>query len=393
MTENEMTDVLLEAFAGKFGPGKRARVFFAPGRVNLIGEHTDYNGGHVFPCALTIGTYGAARRRKDRRLRLYSLNFPDSWVYETSLDRLGPGLPKGWASYPAGVIHTLREKGFAIDQGLDMAVWGDIPSGSGLSSSASLEVLTGALVRSLFGLSLTNRAMALICQESENRYNGVACGIMDQFACANGREGKALFLDTGSLSCTYVPLHLDGASLVIANTNKKHSLAQSAYNDRRQECQQALAAFQRVKNIHHLCDMSPAEFEQCKEAVADPILLRRARHAVYENARTIDALQALRAGDLKRFGQLMKESHISLSRDYQVTGPELDTLASQAWKIPGCIGSRMTGGGFGGCTVSIVENKAVSEFIDRVGRAYEKEIGKKADFYVMQAGGGPRQIK
>lgn len=391
--DRKMKEALNREFARQFGPMDGVGIYFAPGRVNLIGEHTDYNGGHVFPCALTIGTYAAARKRNDRKLRFYSMNFPDEGVYESSLDDLVPDEKYGWTNYPKGVIFTFIKRNHIIDCGMDIVIFGNIPNGSGLSSSASLEILTGFILRDLFGFGMDNIELALIGQDSENSYNGVSCGIMDQFASAMGRENQAIFLDTVDLSYEYVPLNLKGMKLVIANTNKKHKLADSAYNERRRECEKALKDLQKAVNIRQLGDLTCQEFEQYKDAISDPVCRKRAKHAVYENQRTIEAVKILKSGDIYRFGQLMKEAHISVSRDYQVTGPELDTLAEEAWKIPGCLGSRMTGGGFGGCTVSIVKDEAVEEFKERVGAAYLKKIGYPADFYILEAGGGPRIVK
>lgn len=387
----EMKAAVIKGFEEKFGPLGDGKVYFAPGRVNLIGEYTDFNGGHVFPCALTIGTYAAARKRNDRKLRFYSMNVGGG-VYESSLDELVPDGKYGWTNYPKGVIFTFGKKQFNVTSGLDMAVYGNIPNGSGLSSSASLEVLTGFILRDMFGFEMDNQILALIGQDSENNYNGMNCGIMDQFAVAMGKKDNAIFLDTSDLSFEYVPLVLNGAKLVIANTNKKHKLTDSAYNERRCECEQALEELKKVVNIEHLCDLTDEQFEEYRDAIKDPVRQKRAKHAVYENQRTIKAVEVLKAGRLEEFGELMKEAHISISRDFEVTGPELDTLAEAAWKVPGCIGSRMTGGGFGGCTVSIVKDEAVPEFTKEVGAAYREKIGYDADFYVVSVGDGPSVV-
>ena len=380
---------LIQKFQELYGAEGDIRTYFAPGRVNLIGEHTDYNGGHVFPCALTIGTYAVARKRTDRKLRFFSVNFERLGIIESSLDDLVPSRSAGWTNYPKGVMWTFGKRGMEISNGVDILLYGNIPNGSGLSSSASVEVVTGVMLRDLFGFdSLTNIDLALIGQQSENEYNGVNCGIMDQFAVAMGKKDYAIFLDTSDLSYTYAPIKLDHARIVIASSNKKRGLGDSKYNERRAECEAALAELQKVVDIKSLGDLTEEAFEQYKDAIKDETRKKRAKHAVYENQRTIQAVAALEANDIAKFGQLMNASHVSLRDDYEVTGKELDTLVEEAWKIPGVIGSRMTGAGFGGCTVSIVENDAVENFISKVGEAYKKAIGYAADFYVIDVGEG-----
>ena len=388
-----MIQQVLSCFYEKYGKEGDIRTYFAPGRVNLIGEHTDYNGGHVFPCALTIGTYMAARRRADRKLRFYSMNFERTGVVESSLDDFVMGKEGNWTQYPKGVMWAFMEKGFRFDNGFDIVIYGNIPNGSGLSSSASLEVLTGVMLRDMFSFdSISMIDLALYGQFSENRYNGVNCGIMDQFAVAMGKKDHAIFLDTADLSYTYAPLKLDGARIVIASSNKKRGLGDSKYNERRSECETALAELQKVKDIKSLGELSSAEFEEIKDAIKDPIRQKRAKHAVYENERTIKAVEALNAGDVAEFGKLMNASHVSLRDDYEVTGRELDTLVEAAWKCDGVIGSRMTGAGFGGCTVSIVKTDAVDSFIRTVGETYKKAIGYAADFYVVDIGDGAHPL-
>ena len=388
-----MKEKLLAEFSKIFGGDGQAELFFSPGRVNLIGEHTDYNGGHVFPCALTIGTYGAVRKRADRKLRLYSMNFSGTGIWETSLDELTPCPEDRWTNYPKGVLWALQEKGYEVPFGFDLLVYGNIPNGSGLSSSASLEVLIGTIAKKFYGLDmLTMEEIAKIGQYSENHYNGVNCGIMDQFAVAMGKKNHAIYLDTATLEYEYAPLELGDARIVIACSNKKRGLADSAYNTRRSECETALQELQQVVKVDTLGDLSEEEFEQYKDAIKDPVRVRRARHAVYENQRTRKAAEALKKGDLAEFGRLMNESHVSLRDDYEVTGIELDTLAETAWEQPGVIGSRMTGAGFGGCTVSIVKNDAIDAFIENIGRKYESVIGYAADFYVVEAGDGARRL-
>lgn len=384
-----MKETMLKEFKKVFGDTEGVKVFFAPGRVNLIGEHTDYNGGHVFPCALTIGTYGAARLRNDRKLRFYSMNFEQLGVIESELDGLKPEKEADWTNYPKGVMWAFEEKGFQIPQGMDLILSGNIPNGSGLSSSASVEVLTGHILREFFGFQVSNQELALIGQYSENKFNGVNCGIMDQFAIAMGKKDYAIFLDTADLSYTYAPIKLSGVKLVIACSNKKRGLGDSKYNERRSECETALSELQKVVKIKSLGELTEEQFEEYQSAISDPVRVRRARHAVYENQRTIKAVSALQANEIEEFGRLMNASHVSLRDDYEVTGIELDTLVEEAWKVPGVIGSRMTGAGFGGCTVSLVKEEDIDLFTRQVGDAYLKKIGYAADFYVVEIGDGP----
>ncbi len=384
-----MKEVVLKKFAEVFGDTEGVKVFFAPGRVNLIGEHTDYNGGHVFPCALTIGTYAAARVRADKKLRFYSMNFENLGVIESSIEGLKPEKEADWTNYPKGVMWAFGEKGFEIPCGMDILLNGNIPNGSGLSSSASVEVLTGAILREFFGFEVSNQDLALIGQFSENKFNGVNCGIMDQFAIAMGKKEHAIFLDTADLSYTYAPVKLEGAKIVIACSNKKRGLGDSKYNERRSECETALAELQAVVDIKSLGELTEDAFEANKAAIKDETRIRRAKHAVYENQRTLKAVAALSDNDIALFGQLMNASHVSLRDDYEVTGIELDTLVEEAWKVEGVIGSRMTGAGFGGCTVSIVKDEAIEAFKKQVGDAYLAKIGYAADFYVVEVGDGP----
>lgn len=384
-----MREQLLQKFGEIFGDTAGAGVYFAPGRVNLIGEHTDYNGGHVFPCALTIGTYGVARKRQDKKLCFYSVNFERLGVIESDLDNLKPDREAGWTNYPKGVLWAFGEKGMQVTNGMDLLLFGNIPNGSGLSSSASVEVLTGSILRDMYGFPVDNQQLALIGQYSENKFNGVNCGIMDQFACSMGKADNAIFLDTATMVFEYAPIHLKGAKLVISCSNKKRGLGDSKYNERRSECETALAELQKVVDIRTLGDLNEEQFEAHKDAIKDEVRIRRARHAVYENQRTIKAVEALKANDIEEFGRLMNASHVSLRDDYEVTGIELDTLVEKAWEVDGVIGSRMTGAGFGGCTVSIVKDSAIEAFQEQVGRAYLEKIGYAADFYVVEIGNGP----
>ncbi len=388
-----MKEMVLKKFEELYGDVQGVNVYFAPGRVNLIGEHTDYNGGHVFPCALTIGTYAAARKRADRKLNFYSMNFEELGVIESSLDDLTPSGAAGWTNYPKGVMWAFAERGMTMDCGLDIVLNGNIPNGSGLSSSASLEVLTGYMLKDLYGFDVTNIDLAKIGQYSENNFNGMNCGIMDQFASAMGKKDNAIFLDTADLSYEYAPLVLDGAKIVVTNSNVKHSLVNSAYNERRSECEKALEELQTVIDIKGLGDLTEEQYEAHKSAIKDEVCVRRAKHAVYENQRTIRAVEALRKNDLKLFGELMNASHVSLRDDYEVSCAEIDVLVEEAWKIDGVIGSRITGGGFGGCTVSIVRDETVDIFKEKVAAAYQERVGKTADFYVVEIGDGPGRIR
>lgn len=387
-----MKQTVLKKFEELWKDTNGVNVYFAPGRVNMIGEHTDYNGGHVFPCALTIGTYAAVRKRADRKLNFYSMNFEDLGIIETSIDDLTPSGAAGWTNYPKGVMWAFAERGMKMDSGLDVVLYGNIPNGSGLSSSASLEVLTGYYLRDLFGFDVTNIDLAKIGQYSENNFNGMNCGIMDQFASAMGKKDHAIFLDTADLSYEYAPLVLEGAKIVVTNSNVKHSLVNSEYNVRRSECEKALEELQTVVKINGLGDLSEEEFEANKSVIQDEVRVKRAKHAVYENQRTIRAVVALKNNDLKLFGELMNASHVSLRDDYQVSCEEIDVLVEEAWKIDGVIGSRITGGGFGGCTVSIVKDEAVDTFKEKVGAAYKERVGKTADFYVVEIGDGPAKL-
>lgn len=383
---------VLAKFKELFGDEGEIGVYFAPGRVNMIGEHTDYNGGHVFPCALTIGTYGVARKREDQKLRFYSMNFEQLGVIESSIADLKPEKEADWTNYPKGMIWAFGEKGMKAEQGMDLVLFGNIPNGSGLSSSASVEVLTGFILKDLFGFEVTNQEIALIGQYSENKFNGVNCGIMDQFAIAMGKAGHAIFLDTATLQYEYAPIQLKDAKIVISCSNKKRGLGDSKYNERRGECESALAQIGEVIGINALGDLTEEQFEKYKDAIKDSVCQKRAKHAVYENQRTIKAAEALKNNNVTLFGELMNASHVSLRDDYEVTGIELDTLVEEAWKVEGVIGSRMTGAGFGGCTVSIVKESAVDEFIEKVGAAYQKKIGYGADFYVVEIGDGPVKL-
>ena len=366
--------------------------FFAPGRVNLIGEHTDYNGGNVFPCAIDKGTYGLVKKRNDRKFRMYSENFADLGVMEFTLDELTNDKKHDWANYPKGVIKMFLEAGQKIDSGFDILFSGNIPNGAGLSSSASIEMLTAIVLKDLFQLSIDPVEMAQLGKKTENLFIGVNSGIMDQFAIAMGKKDHAILLDCNTLKYAYVPVVLKDEVIVIANTNKRRGLADSKYNERRAECDEALAELQTKLPIKALGELSIEQFEANKDLIKSPIRQKRAKHAVYENQRTLKAQKELSAGNLAEFGKLMNQSHISLRDDYEVTGVELDTLAALAWEQPGVVGSRMTGAGFGGCTVSIVKKDKVDDFIKNVGEAYKNRIGYAADFYIASVSDGAKKL-
>jgi len=382
---------LANEFAKVFG-GSGYRTFFAPGRINLIGEHTDYNGGHVFPCAITFGTYALASKRTDRKIRMYSVNFPEIGVVEFDLDHLEYDLNHNWANYPKGMISYIKEAGYQIDSGLDVLFYGNIPNGAGLSSSASIELVTGVMLEGLFNLKVDRIDLVKLGQKVENQFIGVNSGIMDQFAVGMGKKNHGILLDCHTLKYEYAPIEMEDYRIVIMNTNKRRELADSKYNERRSECEKALKDLQKHVQINSLGSLSPDEFDRLQMEIKDPIHRKRAKHAVYENDRTIKALAALKQNDLEQFGQLINQSHISLRDDYEVTGKELDTIVDAAWNQEGVLGARMTGAGFGGCAIAIVEKDKVDAFIKEVGKIYEEKIGYKAEFYIVTAGDGAKEI-
>ena len=367
------------------------RVFFCGGRVNLIGEHTDYNGGFVFPCALTMGTYGAVRLRRDRRVRLFSDNFADVGVIEADLDNLAYDKTYAWGNYPLGVLWALGQRGLSLFCGFELLVYGDLPNGAGLSSSASLEVLTGFIVDRVYGLNVDLVSLALLGQKAENAFVGVNCGIMDQFACAMGRVNEAMLLNTATLACRYAQLPLENTELLIFDTKKKRGLADSKYNERRAECETALSYIRRRREAESLGALSEAEFSAVERDVPEPYR-SRARHAVTETQRTVMAADALDRGDLKEFGRLMNASHASLRDDYQVSCAELDTLVSALQKQPSVLGARMTGAGFGGCAIALCEYRHADEVIEKTLETYRTVIGHAGACYRVGVGGGPREL-
>lgn len=372
---------------------KEKLYFFAPGRVNLIGEHTDYNGGHVFPCAISFGTHCVFCKRDDKKVRLYSLNFPQQGVVETDLDNISYDKSQDWANYPLGVIKIIQDHGYKIDQGFELLFWGDIPNGAGLSSSASIEMATAVAMNSVFNLYIPQVELVKMAQEAENKFVGVNSGIMDQFAVGMGKEDNAILLDCNTLEYEYAPLDLKGMSIVIMNTNKRRELADSKYNERRGECERALKALQSKLPVKSLGELSAQQFEENKDLITDPTERKRAKHAVYENLRTLEAVKKLKEGDMEGFGKLMNESHVSLRDDYEVTGKELDAIVAAAWDQKGVLGARMTGAGFGGCAIALVKDADRKNFIDNVGKIYREKTGLKADFYIASIGGPARKME
>jgi len=388
----EINDLKKEFLSLYGGEEKHIKVYFAPGRVNLIGEHVDYNGGYVFPCALSFGTYILARKNNENVVRFATGNFEDkARIPLTDLSRRLEG--NRWINYPLGVINQFAKNGYPLGFGIDIFVYGNVPNGAGLSSSASIEVATATMLNDIMGVGVDMIELVKWSQKAENEFVGVNCGIMDQFASGMGRKDHAIFLNCDTLDYELVPVRLKGVKLVIANTNKRRGLADSKYNERRAECEKAVVFISRKKKIKVLGDLSVEEFESLKDAISEENVLKRARHVVTEIKRTLDAVTALKAGNIERFGQLMNASHDSLRDDYEVTGVELDTLVEEARKIKGTLGSRMTGAGFGGCTVSLVKEDFLEEFKKKVGENYHKKTGLKADFYVAEIGDGARRIE
>lgn len=386
-----MLEKLYDKFKELFGYEAESK-FFSPGRVNLIGEHTDYNGGHVFPCAIHKGTYALVKKRDDKKFRMYSENFENLGIIEFLLDNLVNEKKHKWVNYPKGVVKMFIEAGYKIDSGFDVLFYGNIPNGSGLSSSASIEIVTSIILKDLYNLDIDMVEMVKLSQKAENQFIGVNSGIMDQFAVGMGKKDNAILLDCNTLKYSYAPVILKDEVLVIGNTNKKRGLADSKYNERRAECEEALKDLQKELDIQSLGELSVEEFNKSEKLIKNEINRKRAKHAVYENQRTIKAQKELMEGNLEEFGRLMNESHVSLRDDYEVTGIELDTMVEIAWNQEGVIGSRMTGAGFGGCTISIVKKGAVDKFIENVGKEYKEKVGLDADFYVVNISDGAKKL-
>lgn len=388
-----MYEFMAEIFEKVYGDKSGIRVFFAPGRVNLIGEHTDYNGGHVFPCALTLGTYAAVRKRDDNLIRMYSENIPGGLIVERELGDYTIYCKNSWSNYPFGVIWALDKQGKKLTCGYDIVYYGNIPGGAGLSSSASIEVLTAYMFCELCGWDISLVDISILCQYSENNYNGMNCGIMDQFASAMGKENHAIFLDTATLEYEYAPIELDNKIILIINSNVKHSLGSSKYNERRSESEAALLALKAKLDIETLGDLDEETFNENMDLIKNPIERKRAKHAVYENRRTIKAYNALKRGDIEEFGKLMVESHLSLRDDYEVSCKEIDCIVDLGMHCDGVYGIRITGGGFGGCCVSIIDADKADAVISYIGSEYKEAVGYGADFYTVKAGSGPCEVK
>ncbi|NLL75336.1 MAG: galactokinase [Erysipelothrix sp.] len=369
------------------------RSFFTPGRINLIGEHIDYSGGNVFPTAITFGTYAVVTKRNDKIVRLYSESFEAHGIVEVNLDTLVFDEKDDWANYPKGVLKMLLDAGYKLEKGFDAVFFGNIPNGAGLSSSASLEVLTGLIATTLNDVEIEMLDIVKLAQKAENEFVGVQCGIMDQFAVGMAKKDSAMLLNTNTLEYSYVPVNLEDNIIVIMNTNKRRGLADSAYNERRSQCETALNLLQSVEHKDYLCDYSLDFLEENKSLITDPLVYKRAHHAITENERSLKASSVLLENDLKSFGRLMNESHVSLRDDYDVTGIELDTIVQAAWDHPATIGARVTGAGFGGCAIAIVKQDSVDDFIESVQSTYSKTIGYKADFYVASIGQGAHEIE
>ena len=390
INNNMDINTLKSEFIKKYGAGD-VSAFFSPGRVNLIGEHTDYNGGFVFPCALSFGTYCLIRKVNRPSFRFTSVNM--DLEKELSLDELTtPLVGKVWVNYPLGVIAQFVKKGLIPSSGADILFYGDVPNGAGLSSSASLEVVTAVAVNDVYGFDLERLELVKMSQKAEHEFAGVMCGIMDQFASGFGKKDNAIFLNCDTLEYELVPVVLKGCKIVVSNTNSPHKLDSGKYNERVSQCKAAVEAIKPYKNINQLADLTVADFNDVESKIEDKTVRARARHVISEIERTTDAVAALKSGNLELFGKLMNASHVSLRDDYEVTGPELDAMAEAAWKINGVIGSRMTGGGFGGCTVSVVKDEAIETFIERVGEEYAAKTGLKPEFYVAEIGDGGKKV-
>lgn len=386
--KHELRQVFIKIFENHDTP----RIFFAPGRVNLIGEHTDYNGGWVFPCALSLGTYCAACKRDDQLIRVYSTNFEEMKIIEFSIEDITYIESHDWANYPKAVVKALQEHGYSINRGFDALYYGNLPNGAGLSSSASIELATAVMLKELFNLEVDMITLVKLSQRAENRFIGVNCGMMDQFAAGMGKKGKGILLNCKSLEYRYAAVALKDHSILIANTNKKRALSESKYNERRRECQEALEDLKVKFNIASLCELTTVDFQENQMLIKDERIRRRAKHVIYENSRTLQAYNAIEKEDIFQFGRLLNESHQSLRDDYEVSCFELDTLVEQAL-LNGAIGARMTGAGFGGCTLSVVKNAEIDSFIEAVGAAYEKKIGYQASFYIAVIGDGAGEVK
>ncbi|MBD2872362.1 galactokinase [Paenibacillus arenilitoris] len=383
-----LTRRFIQQYGGEAGD---IAVFHAPGRVNLIGEHTDYNGGYVFPAALTFGTTLLIRKRPDGKLGLATTNFPSSKQFP--IDAIVYNDADDWMNYPKGVVYVLQQAGVAFKNGYDLLYHGEIPNGAGLSSSASIEVVTAYALQTLEGLPIDTVKIALLAQKSENEFNGVKCGIMDQFAVANGKKDHAILLMCDTLEYELVPFEPGRYKLIIGNTNKRRGLVDSKYNERRSQCEQAVADLRSAfPDLQLLGQINLEKFNSAKHLIKDETVRKRAQHVVEEIDRVLQSIEALKGNDLARFGKLMNGSHDSLRDLYEVTGDELDAMVAAAREVPGVLGSRMTGAGFGGCTVSLVHEDSIEAFKEEVGRKYKEATGLTADFYVCSIGNGVERL-
>lgn len=369
------------------------KLFFSPGRINLIGEHTDYNGGNVFPCAISLGTYAAYGAREDDQIQMFSENLPDTGIITFSLQDLDYKKEDDWTNYTKGMINYIVQAGYKLDHGFNLYIHGNLPDGAGLSSSASIELLMGTILKNVFDLDIAQLDLVKLGQKVENNFIGVNSGIMDQFAVGMGKKDQAILLDTNTMEYHYAPVELDNNVIVIMNTNKHRTLADSKYNERRSQCEQALALLQKKLAIKSLGELSIDDFDRNSYLINDDILIRRARHAVFENQRTLKAIKYLKENNLVEFGKLVNASHISLHYDYEVTGVELDTLVEAAWQQKGVLGARMVGAGFGGCAIAIVDKDQIDDFQENVGKIYQDKIGYAADFYIAEISDGPKEIE
>lgn len=388
----KLTDIIT-TFQQTYETTDTPEIFFAPGRINLIGEHTDYNAGHVFPASISYGTFALAAKRDDQKVRFFSMNFPDSGVKTVSCADLSYRETDGWANFPKGMIEYMIAAGHPINKGLDILYYGNIPNSAGLSSSASIEMVTGVLLENMFELTIPRMDMVRIGQKVENEYIGVQSGIMDQFAVGMGKKDQAMLLNCETLEYHYASLELGKHAIIIMNTNKNRTLGESKYNERRAQCEQAVADLKKELPMRSLGDVTPEQFEAHQSCIPDATIRKRARHVIDENARTIKAHSLLEKGDLDGFGELMNASHVSLQRDYEVTGLELDTIVEAAWEQPGVVGARMTGAGFGGCAIAIVEKDQIDAFQKNVQTIYQDKIGYPPTFYTASIGDGAKKVE
>lgn len=387
----ETREKLFKRFEEIFGePGET--FYFSPGRINLIGEHTDYNGGKVFPAAITLGTYAVVSKREDKEVHAFSKNFEDIGILSFSLEGIEYEKESNWTNYVKGMLLYIQEIVGELDHGFNLLIYGTIPNGASLSSSASIEVLTGVIVNDLYDIHLDGETLAKLGMRVENEFLDLSSGIMDQFIIANGKEGHALLLDTNTLEYEQVPVDMPNHKIIIMNSLVRRELVDSEYNLRREQCNEALEKLNQVVSISNLGELTESEFEQYKYAIQDEVVTRRAKHAVYENQRTEKAARALQDGQLEVFGKLMNDSHLSLHEDYEVTVKETDLLVRLAWEQDGVVGARMTGGGFGGACIAIVENDQVDDFIENVGSSFEAEIGYAPEFYVAETADHAKKI-